>query len=198
MTHPFKLLILALFIITLTPIVSAQKTPSWGYKNTTISGKQIRYMSVPRNSDYTVVASTSNSGASLKSLINQVGGIAGINGAYFIPRDYTKLPDSTNAPRISGGDMKTFSRFAPDTGANVLFGWDNTGEPLVVQNNIWGESLLRQNYNSGSLLQMQSGIGNFPALLINGKDTLPLYQNTSFITPKMSGRSNKSFICFTK
>jgi exopolysaccharide biosynthesis protein len=45
---------------------------------------------------------------------------------------------------------------------------------------------------------MDSGIGNFPTLLINGYDTLPLYKNTTLITPKMAGLSNKSFICFTE
>jgi hypothetical protein len=94
--------------------------------------------------------------------------------------------------------MQSYSRYAPDTGVNVLFGWDQSGSPLVVQNNLWSDRSLRQNYNSGSLSLMQSGIGNFPTLLINGRDTLPLYKKTSLITLKMAGLSNKSFICFTE
>lgn len=94
--------------------------------------------------------------------------------------------------------MQKYSRYAPDTGVNVLFGWDRSRTPLVVQNNLWSDRLLRQNYNSGALSRVDSGIGNFPTLLINGHDTLPLYKNTTLITPKMAGLSTKSFICFTE
>lgn len=82
-------------------MANARESSTWSYKSITFAGKPIKYISVPRDSGYEVVASVSNTGASLQSLIVQVDGVAGINGAYFIPRDYTKRPDATNAPRIS-------------------------------------------------------------------------------------------------
>lgn len=96
-----KITILFFCAVALAPMASARASSTWIYKDTTFSGKQIRYISVSQGSGYEIVASVSNTGASLQSLIKQVGGIAGMNGAYFIPRDYTKLPDTTNAPRIS-------------------------------------------------------------------------------------------------
>jgi phospholipase/lecithinase/hemolysin len=101
MTLVSKILFLLLCALLLTPLASARESSTWSYKSITFAGKSIKYISVPRDSSYEVVASVSNTGASLQSLIVQVSGVAGINGAYFIPRDYTKRPDVTNAPRIS-------------------------------------------------------------------------------------------------
>jgi hypothetical protein len=123
--------------------------------------------------------------------------VAGINGAYFIPRDYTNLPDSTNTVRIMNSDGFSFSRYYPDTGINGIFGFDSQNIPMLVQNNIYGEKLLRDNYNSGMLLEIKSGIANFPILLANGVNLVPRYDNLGLITAKMKVVSTKSFICRT-
>jgi len=46
------------------------------------------------------------------------------------------------------------------------------------------------------ILQIQSGIANFPILLANSIDTLPRYEKLGLITSKMRVNSTKSFICF--
>ena len=66
-----------------------------------------------------------------------------------------------------------------------------------MQNNIYGEKTLRDNYNSGMILELQSGIANFPILLVNGINLVPRYDNVGLITSKMRLLSTRSFICRT-
>jgi hypothetical protein len=67
-----------------------------------------------------------------------------------------------------------------------------------VQNNIYGEQTLRDNYNSGMILEIESGIANFPILLASGVSVVPRYDAVGLITAKMKVKSTKSFICRTK
>ena len=68
---------------------------------------------------------------------------------------------------------------------------------MLVQNNIYGEPKLRDNYNSGIILELVSGIANFPILLVNSIDLVPRYNQLGLITEKMKVLSTKSFICRT-
>ena len=135
----------------------------------------MRVFVIPHDDTYRVTAIASNSGSTLRNLIEKGGGVAGINGAYFSPRDYTGLADSTNTVRIMGGDGFSFSRYFPDTGINGIFGLLRDDSPILVQNNIYGDRSLRGNYNSGMILELQSGIANFPILLASGANLLPRY-----------------------
>jgi hypothetical protein len=157
----------------------------------------VRVFVISHDDMYRVTAVASQSGATLQDLVGRGYGVAGINGAYFVPRDYTGLPDSTNTVRIMGGDGFGFSRYFPDTGVNGIFGILRDGSPILVQNNIYGERTLRDNYNSGMILEIESGIANFPILLASGANLVPRYDAVGLITAKMKVKSTKSFICRT-
>ncbi len=184
------LLSLLLFLLPLT-------TSAYSLVTKVVDGHRVRVFVIPHDDAYRVTAVASNSGSTLRSLVESGWGVAGINGAYFIPRDYTGLADSTNTVRIMGGDGFGFSRYFPDTGINAIFGLLRDGSPMLVQNNIYGERSLRGNYNSGMILELQSGIANFPILLASGVNLVPRYDLLWLITAKMKLKSTKSFICRT-
>jgi hypothetical protein len=46
-----------------------------------------------------------------------------------------------------------------------------------VQNNIYGEKTLRSNYNSTKLLEIESGIANYPILLASGANIVSKYDS---------------------
>ena len=160
----YKLFIyLFLFLIFLLPL----NTSAYSLVTKFTDGHRVRVFVIPHDDIYRVTAIASNSGSTLRNLVEKGRGVAGINGAYFSPRDYTSKPDSTSTIRIMGGDGFAFSRYFPDTGINRIFGFVRDTSPILVQNNIYGEKSLRQNYNSGRILDVQSGIANFPILLAN-------------------------------
>lgn len=181
------------FLIFLLPL----STSAYSLVTKTVDGHRVRIFHIPAGDSYHVTAVASNTGSTLKSLIERGQGIAGINGAYFTPRDYTGLSDTTNTVRIIANDGFAFSRYFPDTGINGIFGFFRDGSPILVQNNIYEESRLRDNYNSGMILEIQSGIANFPILLVSGTNIVPRYEALGLITAKMKTVSTKSFICRT-
>jgi hypothetical protein len=185
------LLSLLLFLIPLT-------TSAYSIVTKTVDGHRIRVFVVPHDDSYRVTTIASNTGTSLRNLVVSGSGIAGINGAYFIPQDYTKLADSTNTIRIMDFDGISYSRYYPDTGINGIFGFDSDNIPMLVQNNIYEDFSLRDNYNSGNLLKIAYGIANFPILLASGTNVVPRYDALWLITPKMKLIGTKSFICRTK
>lgn len=185
---------LFLFIILLSPLT----TSAYSLITKTVDGHAVKVFHIPYGDNYHLTAVASNSGTTLKSLIERSNWVAGINGAYFIPRDYTGLADSTNTVRIMNSDGFSYSRYYPDTGINGIFGFDSQNIPFLVQNSIYGNKALRDNYNSGILLELQSGIANFPILLANWINLVPRYDSLGLITAKMKLMSTKSFICRTK
>lgn len=135
---------------------------------------------------------------SLKILIDKRRAVAGINGAYFIPRDYTGKKDDTNTIRIMNGEAFSYSKYFPDTGSNGIFWFLSDQSPMLIQNNIYGERSLHDNYNSWMILEVHDGIANFPILLFSGTNLVPRYDSLWLITEKMKLKSTKSFICRTK
>lgn len=164
----------------------------------TVDGHKVWIFHIPAGDSYRVTAVASNTGTTLKSLVQIAGGVAGINGAYFIPRDYTGKPDTTNTVRIMDGNGALYSRYFPDTGVNGIFWFLSDNTPILVQNNIYSEKTLRANYNSGMILEVESGIANFPILLASGANLIPLYEKAWLITEKMKVKGTKSFICRTR
>ncbi len=185
---------LFLFLIFLIPLT----TSAYSLVTKVVDGHAVKVFHIPHGDNYHVTAVASNSGTMLKSLIERSNWVAGINGAYFIPRDYTGLADSTNTVRIMNSDGFSYSRYYPDTGINGIFGFDSQNIPVLVQNSIYGDKALRDNYNSGLLLELQSGIANFPILLANWINLVPRYDSLGLITTKMKLMSTKSFICRTR
>lgn len=100
--------------------------------------------------------------------------------------------------RIIDGDGFSYSRYFPDTGINGIFGFLRDSTPILVQNNIYGEKSLRDNFHSGMILELESGIANFPILLASGANLVPRYDVLGLITAKMKAISTKSFICRTE
>jgi exopolysaccharide biosynthesis protein len=184
---------LFLFLIFLIPLT----TSAYSLVTKVVDGHPVRVFVIPHDDVYRVTAVASNTGSTLRSLIENGRGVAGINGAYFIPRDYTGKADSTNTVRIMNHDGLSYSKYYPDTGINAIFGFDSTNLPVLIQNNVYGERSLRDNYNSGMILSLRSGIANFPILLANSINLIPRYDALGMITDKMKIRSTKSFICRT-
>lgn len=186
-------IILSLILIFLFPLT----TSAYSLVTKVVDGHRVRIFHIGQYDAYWFVAVASNTGTTLESLVKSVGGIAGINGAYFSPRDYTGLPDSTSTVRIMHGDGFTYSRYFPDTGVNGIFWFLGDGSPILVQNNIYGEKTIRENSHSGMILEVESGIANFPILLASWVNLVPRYESAGLITAKMKVKSTKSFICRT-
>lgn len=164
----------------------------------TVDTHKVRIFHIPAWDSYRVTAVASTAGTNLKALVGSTRWVAGMNGAYFIPKDYSGNPDATNTIRIMNFDGKTYSKYYPDTGINGIFGFTKEGMPLLVQNNIYGEKTLRINYNAARIGEIESGIANFPILLASGTNLLPKYEKLWLITDKMKLKGTKSFICRTK
>lgn len=181
------------FLIFLLPFT----TSAYSLITKVVDGHRVRIFYIPHDDTYRVTAVAMNTGSTLRSFVEMGRGVAGINGAYFIPRDYTGKSDSTNTVRIMNHDGLTYSRYYPDTGVNGVFGFLSDGSPILVQNSIYGERKLRDNYNSGMISELMSGIANFPILLVNSIDLVSRYEKIGLITEKMRVKSTKSFICRT-
>lgn len=185
-------------IIFLVALSLTTTTYAYSLITKKIDGRSVRIFHIPHDDNYRVMWVASNTSTSMSILIKSYSWVAGINGAYFSPRDYTWLPDSTSTVRIMWGDGFTYSRYYPDTGVNGIFWFLRDGSPILVQNNIYWERSLRDNYNSGMILELESGIANFPILLASGMNIVPRYDVAWLITEKMKVKSTKSFICRTK
>lgn len=191
--HILKTLLFCSFIFVLPLSLSA-----YSLVTKTVDGHKVRIFHVPAWGEYRVTAVASNTSTTLKTLIAKEKGIAWINGAYFIPKDYTGKPDATNTVRIMNKEGKLYSKYYPDTGVNGIFGFLSDTSPMLVQNNIYGEKTLRANYNSDRIEDIESGIANFPILLASGVNLVPTYDQAWLITEKMKVKWTKSFICRTK
>lgn len=186
------------YLITILFLVFPLSASAYSLVTKTVEGHKVRIFHIPAGDSYRVTAVASNTGTTLRSLVVSVWWVAGINGAYFTPRDYTGLPDSTNTVRIVWRNGYTFSRYFPDTGINGIFWFITDGSPILVQNNIYGNKELKDNYNSGMILEIESGIANFPILLASGANLVPRYDALWLITAKMKVNGTKSFICRTR
>ena len=185
------------FFICIILLLLPLTTSAYSLITKKVDGHMVRIFHIPRTDDTRVTAVASERGTTLRSLIERVWWYAGINGAYFSPKDYTGLPDATTTVRIMDGDAQKYSKYFPDTGINGIFGFLSDGSPVLIQYNIYWEKTLRDNYNSGRILELQSGIANFPILLANSVSLVPRYDAVGLITTKMKAKSTKSFICRT-
>lgn len=87
--------------------------------------------------------------------------------------------------------------FRPDTSIRGIFGFEQNGTPLFVQNKISTHDLgLEKNLNSDKIDDLYFGISNFPILLMEGEDVT--WGATNYIDNKMTGKANRNFICSTK
>ncbi len=182
------------FLILLIPLDAS----AYSLITKVADGHLVRIFHIPRNDVYRVKAGASNSGTTLQSLVKKGRGVAGINGAYFLMSDYKGKPDRTNAVRIIDRKWFIYSRFYPDTGISGIFWflWDNS--PILVQNNMYGTDDIKENFNVRFLWGLESGISNFPILLVNGMSYIFRYNDFGFINNNMKKVQTNSFICRTE
>jgi len=163
-------------------------------------GKPIRVIKVILDGEHFVVSSIANVwGETLTQLMKKVGGTSAINGAFFCPKDYSSCGGETFSryERVFMGEWETFSMFRPDTSIRGLFGFEQNGDPLFVQNKISDHDIgLENNINSDKIHDLWFGISNFPILLIEGENVTSGASN--YIDSKMTGKSNRNFICSTE
>jgi hypothetical protein len=163
-------------------------------------GKAIRVIKVILDGEHFVVASVANEGGeTLEQLTKKVGGITSINGAFFCPKDYSYCNNQTfsNYERVFKGNGASYSRFRPDTSVRGIFGFEQNGTPLLVQNKISDADVgLMSNINADRINDLYFGISNFPVLLIEGEDVTAGARE--YIDSKLTGKGNRNFICSTE
>jgi len=94
------------------------------------------------------------------------------------------------------GDGASYSRFRPDTSIRGIFGFEQDGTPLFVQNKISIHDVgLLSNIHKERIDDLYFGISNFPVLLIEGDDVTAGARE--YIDSKMTGKGNRNFICST-
>ncbi|MDR2540499.1 MAG: phosphodiester glycosidase family protein [Candidatus Peribacteria bacterium] len=99
--------------------------------------------------------------------------------------------------RVFKGDGANYSTYWPDTSIRGIFGFEQDGTPLFVQNKIsvWDVGLT-SNINSERLDDLYFGISNFPVLLIRGEDVTAGARE--YIDSKLTGKGSRNFICSTE
>ncbi|MEI6426032.1 MAG: phosphodiester glycosidase family protein [Candidatus Absconditabacteria bacterium] len=149
--------------------------------------------------DFVVTSVASNGGDSLSNLVNKVGGTAGVNGVFFCPDDYSYCGKETHSisERVFMGNGADYSTFWPDTSIRMIFGFDKTGSPMLVQNNLGSlqDAGLWTN-TTDKIGDVYFGLGNFPVFLLEGEDVM--YGYTTYLDAKMKAKANKTFICSTQ
>ena len=141
---------------------------------------------IAQNDDYKVVVSTSETWADLKTLVEQKGGVAWINWAYFCPKDYKKCwgKNSIHWDRISNWIISSKWK---NTGVRYVFGFTKDNKPLIHKSPDIQPDKFEWIYN---------WISNFPLILKNWKSSLLDFEKN--IDSKMKLRWPKNFICSTK
>ncbi len=188
------LLIFAINIIFLTSVFAKQE-----FIDTTIDNHHVRVIKVVLDGNHYVITSLSNKWESLYTLMKKQGGISAINGAYFCPADYPHCgwKNFTNAPRFY--KWVNYSKYWTDFWVNGVLAFDKNDKPFIVMNHIWWDvpkDLQGIQINVDKIKDIYYWIGNFPVLLLSGKDQIFKYEQ--LLTNKMKAKSPKTFICFTK
>lgn len=177
---------------------------SFAYKELIIQNidkKPVRIIKVVLDGNHYVISSVAKDWwETLQELTQKVGGDTAVNGVYFCPDDYGYCGGVTHtvSERIYMGNWENRSRFRPDTSIRMVFGFDKTGKPLLVQNNMWSlqDAGLRVKSDTWTFNSLYFGLGNFPVFLYQGEDVIYGYE--TYLDAKMKTRANKTFICSTK
>jgi len=128
-----------IFILSSFFIFYSVSFASYDLIQKTINWKRVNVIKVVLDWTSQVVTSISNKGESLDVLVKKVWGVAGVNWAYFCPKDYGNCGgiDYTNAPRFY--EWKNYSKYENDFWVNGVFAFDDDWKPFIVMNQIWGE-----------------------------------------------------------
>lgn len=166
----------------------------------TRDSKPVRVIKVVLDGEHYVVSSVAEEGgATLKELTKKVGGDTAVNGVFFCPEDYSQCTTThTISERVYMGNGEDRSTYRPDTSIRMIFGFDQTGKPILVQNNMGNmiDPGLRVKKNPETFNSLYFGLGNFPIFLYQGENVIQGYNN--YIDSKMKTAGNKTFICSTE
>ncbi len=159
----------------------------------------VRVIQVILDGNHKVVSSLADEWKPLEYFVNKENWVSAVNWGYFCPKDYPNCggKDYTNVPRFY--EWKNFSRYGNDLSYNWVFAFDKNWNPFIVMNHLWGdapEKLQHFKYNEDKISQIQYWIGNFPVLLLDGKNIVSWYE--PLLNWKMKAKNTKNFICYTK
>jgi len=190
-----------LFIIIIVIFLSSSST--FAYKELIIENidkKPVRVIKIVLDGEHYIVSSPAKEGGeTIQELTKKVGGDTAVNGTFFCPDDYSQCKTThTISERVFMGNGKDRSAYRPDTSIRMIFGFDQTGKPLLVQNNLGNEFDigLRVKKDTETFNKLYFGLGNFPVFLYKGENVIQGYNN--YIDKKMKTAWNKTFICSTQ
>lgn len=167
-----------------------------------IDGKNVNYIKVILDWKHKIITSLAQdwdhltkiaNWDTLENLVNKVGWVSGVNGAYFCPADYKQcwgINYSDNSRYFEG---ESYSRYGTDLGSSWLFGFDKNWDPLFILNNYGYVDGINRKINQDKLTQVQYGIANFPVLVVNGENVIN--ESSAILESKQTARGIKSFIC---
>lgn len=161
-----------------------------------VAGKSISLIKVIPDTTHTLITVRSQSWTTLSNLVSSVGGIAGVNGAYFCPASYLACWGKNTSDANVIVSWKAYFSYGLDLGARWMFGINSSWNIEFVLNNLWYVSWITKNFNVLWLAKIQYWIANFPVLALSGKNVLG--ESSSLLDIKMKTRSRKSFICVKK
>lgn len=147
-----------------------------------------------------IVAAVTPTGTAtnLRDLIDQRGGVAGMNGAYFCPDEsaYSRCGDGNTTTSLRVVDGVLHSKYGKDTGTQGVMWFSSDNDVVFVQNNFGYVGNYENNTNKDRYDEIYNGIGNFPILLDQWVDPLAYYDDV--IDSKMKAKATKWFICHTQ
>lgn len=181
-------------ILILIGILSLQTT-FWYQEHIVdkIDGKNVNYIKVVLDGKHKIITSISQDWDTLENLVNNVGWISGVNGAYFCPADYKQCGGINYSENSRYFEGESYSRYGNDLGSSGLFGFDRDGNPLFILNNYGYVDGINRKLDSNKLTEVQYGIANFPVLVVNGENVIN--ESSAILESKQIARGIKSFIC---
>ena len=154
-------------------------------------------LSIPLE-QYEIQTRVGNPTSSVGEQVLKIWWVAGMNGSYFCPAEtaYERCgaDNDTDAERIVAG--KEHSIHPYETDGRGIFGFDRHGQFLLVQQNR-SQHGYAWNKNAFDRDDVYYGIGNFPMLLVDGKEVVSQYQSWDFWTGLVTF-GTKWFICITQ
>lgn len=151
-----------------------------------ITFSYVEYTIWDPNYNFRVV--TSDRAQELADIASQNNALTAINGVFFCPADYSQCwgKDYTiNERFVSGQDLS----FYDDTGERWVFGWDKNMSPFIFKTG---------DINADKRANIYEGMGNFPILLVDGKNLIPYYDFIELLDKKMTSNAPRHFICSDK
>lgn len=177
-----KIFLLFLFSIPLSTSANV-------FTSTEVLWLKLEYVQYDVGSDiYNLKVAVSEKATTLTSLARDYNGLTAINGVFFCPADYTSCGGKSHTinERIVDGEDKSFYT---DTGERAIFGWDESGSPLLHQT---GKIAPDQR------AEIFEWLWNFPILFANGKNMIEHYHDVWLYDRKMKIALPRHFICSNK